>query len=400
MDIGKKSEKDEGFDFSGRELNQQASNMSRCYSSFNGIIDEIPGISVDNFNDINKRAYLSHCHTDHTEGLYKDHLINFLQRNDQCYIYLSEVTAIIVEHEKCELKNHLKVLPVGEPTSVTLPAVPEENIEQSIVTVTAIPAGHCLGSIMILFETSQKTILYTGDFRILPDDIKKYRDFHKRSDRMEPIKIDAMYVDTTFLNNDHIDFPKRKDSISYLVKEINNWLKNDKWNRIALSLPAKYGYENVFNEIFNKLGKKVYIGNKVWDLYSKMLHLLPGVTNDEEQRSIHVCLNKSPNYDHKRCIPEYNNENYLYIRLSAQMWCNGTVEEVPSELKSTANRLNVCFSTHCSQNELISFINYFSPKKVVGFPNPYIVNKNALCSRENDLVTEFELPKKRRHRRL
>lgn len=33
------------------------------------------------------------------------------------------------------------------------------------LSVTAIPAGHCPGSIMLLFETDDKRILYTGDFR-------------------------------------------------------------------------------------------------------------------------------------------------------------------------------------------------------------------------------------------
>lgn len=33
------------------------------------------------------------------------------------------------------------------------------------LSVTAIPAGHCPGSIMLLFEKDDKRILYTGDFR-------------------------------------------------------------------------------------------------------------------------------------------------------------------------------------------------------------------------------------------
>lgn len=34
-------------------------------------------------------------------------------------------------------------------------------------TVTSIPAGHCPGSVMFMFETIGKRVLYTGDFRFV-----------------------------------------------------------------------------------------------------------------------------------------------------------------------------------------------------------------------------------------
>lgn len=33
------------------------------------------------------------------------------------------------------------------------------------LSVTTVPAGHCPGSVMFLFEQNDKKILYTGDFR-------------------------------------------------------------------------------------------------------------------------------------------------------------------------------------------------------------------------------------------
>lgn len=39
--------------------------------------------------------------------------------------------------------------------------------ETSNLTVTAIPAAHCPGSVMFLFEQDDQKILYTGDFRLV-----------------------------------------------------------------------------------------------------------------------------------------------------------------------------------------------------------------------------------------
>lgn len=54
-----------------------------------------------------------------------------------------------------------------EATPITISKVPNKTGECSDVrlSVTAIPAGHCPGSIMLLFEQSDKRVLYTGDFR-------------------------------------------------------------------------------------------------------------------------------------------------------------------------------------------------------------------------------------------
>lgn len=88
-------------------------------SSFNGIIDEIPGISVDNFERagaVQARAYfLSHCHSDHTQGLFTKELIETLEKTQAC-LYMSEPTAAIIEDENNDerLLKYIKTLPLGK----------------------------------------------------------------------------------------------------------------------------------------------------------------------------------------------------------------------------------------------------------------------------------------------
>lgn len=78
-------------------------------STFGGLIDEIPGISVDRFDNGNlnsKVFFLSHCHSDHMRGLdeAKDGLPGPL--------YLSEVSRVFVQRKFPHLTN-LKKLDIG-----------------------------------------------------------------------------------------------------------------------------------------------------------------------------------------------------------------------------------------------------------------------------------------------
>lgn len=60
------------------------------------------------------------------------------------------------------------------------------------------------------------------------------------------------------------------------------------------------------------------------------------------------------------------------------------------EVKKDNNhyRIDVCFATHCSRSELEYFVNYLSPKRVVGFPHQYIGRQET---RDNRVAEEGEL---------
>lgn len=90
--------------------------------------------------------------------------------------------------------------------TVILPASPSQNLPELYVTVTLITAGHSFGSVMFLFQTMNKNILFTGDFRISSNSVSKYAHFHDKNG--DAIHLDAMYVDTTFLGMYIIYFGK------------------------------------------------------------------------------------------------------------------------------------------------------------------------------------------------
>lgn len=126
-------------------------------STFLGLIHNIPGISIDRFDGNNLQSkcfFLSHCHTDHMHGLMK-------QNDLPGPLYLSSVSAVIVRSLYPNI-SHIIGLNTAEPTLVKLK---NDNNQETRLTVTCIPASHCPGSVMFLFEVNGIKVLYTGDFR-------------------------------------------------------------------------------------------------------------------------------------------------------------------------------------------------------------------------------------------
>lgn len=71
---------------------QKNKQLSKNMSTFSGLIEEIPGISIDRFDGENLKSkifFLSHCHTDHMQGLHPN-----------CDLpgplYLSQVSEVLV----------------------------------------------------------------------------------------------------------------------------------------------------------------------------------------------------------------------------------------------------------------------------------------------------------------
>ena len=75
------------------------------------------------------------------------------------------------------------------------------------VTLTAIPAGHCPGSAMLLVEGSEGTIIYTGDFRFDVGTASMLPSLHDSYGR--PKEIDVIHCDTTFLTQRALNLASR-----------------------------------------------------------------------------------------------------------------------------------------------------------------------------------------------
>lgn len=70
---------------------------------------------------------------------------------------------------------------------------------------------------MILFQTEEQDILYTGDFRISKKDIENLR-------ILRELKNLVVNMDSTFMKKSYMHFPSQSESVAVIIEEIEKFL--------------------------------------------------------------------------------------------------------------------------------------------------------------------------------
>lgn len=344
-------------------------------STFDGFIQEINWISVDKFEHENSELcttfFLSHCHTDHMNGLNRP---DFLKGKTNHYLYCSEITALILRNLGFHhLKNNIRTLEICCPTVISIPQFDGEGSSQDVM-VTLLPAGHCPGSTMILFETSHETILYTGDFRICDKDIAKFQPLHHKDGL--PKEINKLYIDTTFWNLPQEHFPSRDESLLLITSEIEKWISKNADGQIHIDRPARIGSEFLAVALSQKFKSKIHISSESCQLYKGITEVEDSVTLDSSTR-LHMCQKFGPRRHGRtlKCSSSYL--PVLYIRPTAQWYATGDAF-LPFRFDKKNSFLQISLSMHASRLELISILRYLKPKNVYACVVPQHMTLNEI----------------------
>jgi putative mRNA 3-end processing factor len=134
----------------------------------NGLYCPYGDFYLDPKEPVNK-AVISHAHGDHAVG-------------GNTNVYCTEATAAFM------------TLRYGKPAAKTFhPIAFNASFEIGKVRITLISAGHILGSAQVLMEYGGVRYLYTGDYKIQPDDT---------CEPIEWAKADVLITETTFAHPD------------------------------------------------------------------------------------------------------------------------------------------------------------------------------------------------------
>ena len=156
--------------------------------------------------------FLTHAHSDHLVGLKND-----WRSPTGAKIYCTAITEALI------LRKYPKLL--DGPTSIVTLATDQPTVVDlggtgELLTVTAIDAGHCPGSVGFLFEGTCGRIYHTGDFRredwcVAGDDGKSAN----IPECLTRAPLDLLLLDNTYCNPAH-RFPSRAAAQAAVVSLI------------------------------------------------------------------------------------------------------------------------------------------------------------------------------------
>jgi putative mRNA 3-end processing factor len=152
----------------------------------NGLILTKARLAID-FRRRQPRAFISHAHSDH------------ISRHELALC--TPQTAALYEQRLGPRR--------------TLPMPYRQTIEWGGLRLTTYPAGHCLGSAMLLAEDGDQSLLYTGDFKLGPS---------ATAEQAELPHADILVIESTYGMPEY-RMPARQSAVDQLVALVGNALQ-------------------------------------------------------------------------------------------------------------------------------------------------------------------------------
>ncbi|XP_051544335.1 protein artemis-like isoform X1 [Myxocyprinus asiaticus] len=361
-------------------------------SSFAGRMKEYPIISLDRFDreNLHARAYfLSHCHKDHMKGLKGPLLRRKLKFSLTVKLYCSFVTKeLLLNNPKYAFwQDHIVALELDSPTHISL--VDEITGESEDVVVTLLPAGHCPGSVMFLFEGAQGTVLYTGDFRMAIGDAARMEYLHS-GDRVKDIQ--SVYLDTTFFDPKYHQIPSREACSKGIMQLVQDWICKSPYHVVWLNCKAAYGYEYLFTNLGQEFSSQIHVNSL--EMFKKMPEILYHMTTNRATQ-IHACRHpKDEEIFRANRLPcgsialDGTPLNIISIKPST-IWFGERTKKTSVIVKMGGSSYRACFSFHSSYSEVKDFLSHICPVNI--YPNVIPMGQTL------EDVTELLKPLCRKH---
>ncbi|KAM4828512.1 protein artemis isoform 1-T1 [Thomomys bottae] len=339
-------------------------------SSFQGQMAEYPTISIDRFDRENLRArayFLSHCHKDHMKGLRAPTLKRRLECSLKVFLYCSPVTKeLLLTNRKYRFwEKRIVSIEIETPTQISL--VDEATGEKEEIVVTLLPAGHCPGSVMFLFQGNNGTVLYTGDFRLAKGEASRMELLHSGG-RVKDIQ--SVYLDTTFCDPRFYQIPSREECLSGILELVRSWITRSPYHVVWLNCKAAYGYEYLFTNLGEELGVQVHVDKL--DMFRNMPDILHHLTTDRSTQ-VHACRHpKAEEYFHWNKLPcgMISKTKVPLQTISIKpstMWFGERTRKTNVIVRTGESSYRACFSFHSSFSEIKDFLSYIHPVNV--YPN-------------------------------
>ncbi|KRX49111.1 Protein artemis [Trichinella murrelli] len=339
--------------------------------TFRGRMHEYKYVAIDYFKEPVLDAtsfFLSHCHEDHLDGLDSEAFRNRLEI-DGCKLYTHWISCRLLLSDDRFL--HLEPHIIDFETNV--PFALEMTKPGSSVCVTALSSGHCVGSVMFLFEGTEGTVLYMGDNRLTVSNVRRMPALHD----IHCLKsIQSVYFDSTFCNEDTSWLPNRIDSLMAVHGTASKWLRENESHRILLYLPYKYGFEFLLIKLAELFKQKIHVKETLLKAYKNIPKLKNVITENARETQLHACTSGCicDESQDSYIKSEMNDKNVLVIKPSVLWFVKNEKNrnEIILKTESKSGPLyRLLYCNHTSLDETISLLKYMQPQYAIACDLPW-----------------------------
>ncbi|WP_285008010.1 MBL fold metallo-hydrolase [Pedobacter faecalis] len=260
-----------------------------------------------------KQAIVSHAHGDHAVG-------------GNAVVYCTEATSLFMKHRYKNFSAgtfHIKEY--------------HQQFVLNDVNVTFIPAGHMLGSAMILMEYKGVRYLYTGDYKLQSDET---------CEPIEYVKADVLITETTFANPEVVH-PEAELEILKLSSTVHNIMLG------AYALGKSQRLISLINRYCTE--KRILVHHSI----------MPYINI---YRQMGVNLGRYEIYDRKVMKAEKTNLIYLVPPMAFNSYIRavGVKRVFASGWKhlQRTNDMDLYISDHVDWNGIINTVAYVQPKQI------------------------------------
>ncbi|KAJ8749343.1 hypothetical protein K2173_018829 [Erythroxylum novogranatense] len=212
-------------------------------------------VSVDRWTEGSQAYFLTHLHSDHTQGLSSTW--------SRAPIFCSRITAKLFPFKFPDFNlSLLRVVDVGFWYSLSL--VFPSSASRTTVEFMPIHAHHCPGAVMFLFRGDFGWMLYTGDFRWEANSERAQLGRTTLLNALKGHRLDVLHLDNTYCNPSY-DFPPRSVAAQQVVDIIVSHPEHD----IIIGIDT-LGKEELLLRISRLLKTKIW----VWPERLQTMHLL------------------------------------------------------------------------------------------------------------------------------
>lgn len=250
---------------------------------------------VQSMSQINQ-IFISHAHSDHV-----GYLLKLMKQACHSSVYMTEITRILSGFQLYDRNQGVwdrgdedarlaAQSLLGKITTVSY----MQTMDFGKYRVTFFPAGHIPGSMMTLFDTGNRKILYTGDYSLKGTVLAPGCMIPRN------VKIDTVIM--CGLHAKHPGYTKRSDALN---RKANMALRSVETSGRPLKcylpqLSKGIEFLKILNQR-NTAGIPIYLDNSVMDMVVKMERLSVPVLNrynkmigDEPPKSPHIYLTANP----------------------------------------------------------------------------------------------------------